>query len=210
MRHQYLNDSGDHWAVSATDAIPAVRAPLVLLQLQAQGEQARAALSADQAEAMARELLRRADEVRLAEGLLSVPSAIPAPKSDAPAEPGQHTGERGTRHLQGWSQDGSLLTLSALAQAWDTSVGQLEEALAGGKLFTVPFAGERYVPAGWGYLTQREVSWICSAQKDMLPTVQLLFWKRAHGALGARTPSAALADGDLEHVRQLALNWAVS
>jgi hypothetical protein len=209
MIHQRINDSGDHWAVSASGAIPSIHAPAVLVQLQEKGEQVRVAMTADQAETMARELLRRADEVRMAEVVMGEPSPIPVPEAIATAEAVQQARERGAQRLLAWTQDGSLLTVAALAEEWATTADNLDAAIAAGELFAVPIAGERYVPVGWSHVTEGEVRQVCRTQKDLPPTAQLVFWKRVHGSLGARTPVAAIGGGDIERVQQLAKHWGV-
>lgn len=69
MRHNYLSDdnSGDHWAVNwCPDFFPGQQA-LVLVQLQKDGEQVRAPLTAEQAEEMSAALLTYAAKARAAE-----------------------------------------------------------------------------------------------------------------------------------------------
>lgn len=55
MRHNHLGN-GDHWAVGWTGETLPGTSPSVLVQVQEKGDQARVALSPEQAEAMAEEL----------------------------------------------------------------------------------------------------------------------------------------------------------
>jgi hypothetical protein len=66
MLHNYVkNDhSGDHWAAGVNTPVLEGQEAKVLVQLQDKGEQVRLAMTPDQAEAMARELLHRAAEAR--------------------------------------------------------------------------------------------------------------------------------------------------
>jgi hypothetical protein len=64
MRHNRINDNGDHWAVnSSTSFLPGQQA-WVIVGLQEKGEQARVNMTAEQAEDMAAALLAHAKKVR--------------------------------------------------------------------------------------------------------------------------------------------------
>ena len=66
MIHHYTNEksprSGDHWAVGSNTGPN----PVVLVQLQENGDQVRLGMTPEQAENMARELLAHAQKVRQA------------------------------------------------------------------------------------------------------------------------------------------------
>jgi hypothetical protein len=66
MLHQYVktDNSGYHWAVGSSTFFVPEKQGQVLVQLQEEGEQVRLALSAEQAEDMATELLNHAAKVR--------------------------------------------------------------------------------------------------------------------------------------------------
>lgn len=72
MIHQYVkNDaSGDHWAVAADAS-----RPLVLAQLQEGGTQVRLALTPEQADAMAAQLVKLANRARALSPDRNTPSA---------------------------------------------------------------------------------------------------------------------------------------
>jgi hypothetical protein len=64
MIHQYIGETGNHYAVSYTGELPEGQTSKVLVQLQEKGEQVRVGMSPEDAEHMAELLLKFAKKTR--------------------------------------------------------------------------------------------------------------------------------------------------
>ena len=204
MIRQSLDNLDDHWDVCATCAYSGVHDAKVLVHLQKNGERVCVDMSAEQAKALAHELLRHAEALSAAESIQDTAGKIPAPDHVAVRE----AAARGANRLVTWTQDGTLAPVPMLLEAWELSADTVEAAIEVGSLFAVTVNGVRYVPASWCDLSADDVMQVCRAQKELSPVTQLVFWKRPHGALGARTPAATLHSRELARVEALAHSWS--
>ncbi len=102
---------------------------------------------------------------------------------------------RGTATLAHWTQDGTLIVPSQLAQAWGLGAQALEAAIQLGELFEVWVDGSRYLPAVLLPLGVELASKLCKTLKILTASEKLIFLLRPHGGLGGKTVVQALQSG---------------
>jgi hypothetical protein len=115
---------------------------------------------------------------------------------------------RGTATLGSWTQDGTLIVPSQLAQAWGLGAKALEAAIQRGDLFEVWVNESPYVPAVLIPLGVELASKLCKALKIQPASEKLIFLLRPHGGLGGKTVVQALQSGArLSRIEELADAW---
>lgn len=111
-----------------------------------------------------------------------------------------------------WVASGEVVSAKTLADAWGLTPQALGPAAARNELFAIVFKGRRYYPREFLVLNRDDVSAVSKALGSLPPSEKLIFWKRAHGALGGKTVLQVLHgqnDGrQLGRVARLAQAWA--
>ncbi|MDO9316168.1 MAG: hypothetical protein Q7T97_16665 [Burkholderiaceae bacterium] len=116
---------------------------------------------------------------------------------------------RGAATLGSWTQDGTLIVPSQLAQAWGLGAQALETAIQRGDIFEVWVNESPYVPAVLIPLGVQLASKLCKALKIQPGSEKLIFLLRPHGGLGGKTVVQALQSGArLSRIEELADAWA--
>ncbi|CQR38216.1 hypothetical protein [Thiomonas arsenitoxydans] len=111
-----------------------------------------------------------------------------------------------------WVTSGEVISAKTLADAWGLTPQALGPAAARGEVFAIVVKSHRYYPKEFLELNRDDVGAVCMALGALSPSEKLIFWKRAHGALGGKTVLQSLAgkntDAQLARVTQLAQAWA--
>lgn len=135
--------------------------------------------------------------------------------SEAPAtEPTVSDGDRGLREAlargmaarRDWVATREVVLTEELAKRESCELRDVEAAAGRGDIFALDVDGTRYVPAEFLELKAPVVVAICRALGSLTDAEKLVFWKRAHGALGGRSVLGCLKVGGapgLERVLQL-------
>jgi hypothetical protein len=173
-----------------------------------------------QARALLRAVETDVDEVEraLAEAA-SVQAQAADPSKTAPATAAAPSGTdtagglhgaraRGENLLQQWVRDGTLIRSAGLGSSWGISRQALDQAVERGELFSLKIASRRYYLAQLRDITREQAAEVCRALGKLSPSEKLTFWLREHGGLPGKTPVAAIHDGQLARVVQLARAWA--
>jgi hypothetical protein len=132
-------------------------------------------------------------------GMMSTPEAVSGGLTGAL--------ERGIPALLSWTQDGTLLSGTEYAAARSVPPSALVELEARSELFSLEIYGARWYPSALLALTVDEAAVLCRALAGDEPTRQLTFIVRKHGALAGETVTAAVRQGRLARVLQLARDW---
>lgn len=111
-----------------------------------------------------------------------------------------------------WVKSGELVDAKALAACWLVRPSVLLTAASNHELLAVVHRRRRYYPCEFLLLSRNEVAEVSKALASVSPGAQLLFWKRAHGALGGRTAYDVLAkphngEDGISRVLALARAW---
>jgi hypothetical protein len=115
----------------------------------------------------------------------------------------------GTATLASWTQDGTLIAPSQLAEAWGLMPQALETAVQRGDLFEVWVNNSPYLLAVLLPLGAELASKLCQALKFQPTAGKLIFLLRPHGGLGGKTVVQALQSGArLSRIEELADAWA--
>lgn len=115
---------------------------------------------------------------------------------------------RGENLLQQWVRDGTLIPSAGLGSSWGVSRQALDQAVERGDLFSLKIASRRYYLAQLRDITREQAAEVCRALGKLSPSEKLTFWLREHGGLQGRSAVAAIHDGQLARVVQLARAWA--
>jgi hypothetical protein len=115
---------------------------------------------------------------------------------------------RGENLLQQWVRDGTLIPSVEFGSSWGVSRQALDQAVERGELFSLKIASRRYYLAQLRDITREQAAEVCRALGNLSPSEKLTFWLREHGGLQGRCPVAAIHDGQLARVVQLARAWA--
>jgi hypothetical protein len=108
-----------------------------------------------------------------------------------------------------WVKDGLVVPGEQLAQAWGLTRQALAPAADRGEVFAVKVGNRLYYPQAFLGMDREAVAAICRALGDLGASEKLMFWLHEHGALAARSVSAALEAGTaLAKVERLAAAWA--
>jgi len=112
---------------------------------------------------------------------------------------------RGAQRLVMWTVDGTLVSLSVAAQAWQLSQDDVVAAAGRGDVFEIWIKDSPYIPAVLIELGPQQSAQICSTLEGQSAISKLVFLKRSHGGLGGRTITEALQSGNsMEDIRRLA------
>lgn len=114
---------------------------------------------------------------------------------------------RGENLLQRWVRDGTLIPSAGLGSSWGISRQALDQAVERGELFSLKIASRRYYLAQLRDITREQAAEVCRALGKLSPSEKLTFWLREHGGLQGRSAVAAIHDGQLARVVQLARAW---
>ncbi len=115
---------------------------------------------------------------------------------------------RGTATLANWTQDGRLIALAQLAQAWGLGMPAMEAAVKRGDLFEVWVDNEPYFPAALIPLGIEQASRLCRALGIQTASGKLIFLLRPHVGLGGKTVVQSLQSGTpLSRIKELADAW---
>lgn len=101
----------------------------------------------------------------------------------------------GAARLVAWTADGTLISLSAAAQALRVGVHDIESAVQRGAMFNVWVANVPYIPAELVELGLEQSTDICRALGGQSASSKLGFLRRCHECLGSRTVTEALQSG---------------
>jgi hypothetical protein len=119
---------------------------------------------------------------------------------------------RGEAARLGWITSGEVVPAKALADRWGLTPQALGAAEKRGEVFSLVVKRRRYFPREFLELERADVAQVVRALEDSTPEEKLVFWKRPHGSLGARTAFELLArrEGttEVERVSSLARTWA--
>jgi hypothetical protein len=137
----------------------------------------------------------------------TAPATAAAPSSTETAAGLHGARARGENLLQRWVRDGTLISSAGLGSSWGISRQALDQAVERGELFSLKIAARRYYLAQLRDITREQAAEVCRALGKLSPSEKLTFWLREHGGLQGRTPVAAIHDGQLARVVQLALAW---
>lgn len=115
--------------------------------------------------------------------------------------------ERGRAAQQAWIQDGTLVCAHDYAARRGLTLDALPLLEASGELFSIDIDTARWYPAELLRLGQEDAAALCRALSGDDAMRQLVFLMRRHGALGGNTVTAAIAQGRLAQVLELASSW---
>ena len=118
--------------------------------------------------------------------------------------------ERGEVRLVKWTQDGTLVPVSAVEEAWGIKRQSVDAARERGEIFSVFVRGQHWYPAEALRFGRAELATVMKALGDESSSSRLVFLLRLHGALGGRTPAEAADQGMLQDVVRLAGAWGRS
>jgi len=116
--------------------------------------------------------------------------------------------ERSRDARRAWIRDRVVLSSAEFAAARGVASESLVALQAGGELFALNIEGDVWWPAELLKLSAADASALCRALGDTGESSKLIFVMRKHGALGGRTVTEAVANGQLADVLRLARNWA--
>jgi len=118
---------------------------------------------------------------------------------------------KGQATRRAWVADGEVVTQSALAFHWRTSTRTVQRELKREQIFGFHIDGQTYVIAEFLRVDRLMATAVSSALRGLSPETKLVFWKRAHGALGGRTVCEILESERpvpaLARVTELAQVW---
>jgi hypothetical protein len=140
-------------------------------------------------------------------GRVSIRVAHPAQEAARKLDAGQALASaqrRGEARLVQWTQDGTLVPVSAMEEAWGIKRQSVDAARARGEIFSVYVRGQHWYPAEALKLDRQNLAAVVRALGSESPTGKLLFLLRRHGALGGRTPAEAIEKGMLQDVIRVA------
>jgi hypothetical protein len=89
-------------------------------------------------------------------------------------------------------KDGVIVRAEVIAEAWSMTLATLDRAVARGEAFAIVINGRSYCPFEFLRLEPAIVAANCKLFRGVDPSKQLIFWKRANGALGGKTVLEAL------------------
>lgn len=110
----------------------------------------------------------------------------------------------GEARLVKWTQDGTLLPVSAVEEAWGIKRQSVDAARARNEIFSVYVRGQHWYPAEALKFDRASLARVMNALGEQAPTAKLLFLLRKHGALGGKTPAEAAQAGMLTDVERVA------
>jgi len=102
---------------------------------------------------------------------------------------------RGAARLVTWTTDGTLISLSAAAQAWGVGIRDIASAVQRGAVFEVWVANFPYIPAACVDLGLEQSTAICRALDGQSASAKLAFLRSSHGGLGGQSVTDALRCG---------------
>ena len=118
--------------------------------------------------------------------------------------------ERGEARLVKWTQDGTLVPVSVMEEAWGIKRQSVDAARERNEVFSVFVRGQHWYPAEALRFGRAELATVVKALGDESAASKLVFLLRRHGALGGRTPAEAVDQGMLHDVVRLAGAWGRS
>lgn len=111
---------------------------------------------------------------------------------------------RGEGRLVKWTQDGTLVPVSAVESAWGIKRQSVDAARERNEIFSVHVRGQHWYPAEALKFDRASLAKVLRCLGDQSATSKLIFLKRRHGGLGVRTPAEAVHDGMLQDVLGIA------
>ncbi len=111
---------------------------------------------------------------------------------------------RGEARLVQWTQDGTLVPVSAVEQAWGIKRQSVDAARARNEIFSVYVRGQHWYPAEALKLDRSALAAVLRPLAGESATSKLIFLLKRHGALGGRTPAEAVEHGMLQDVIRVA------
>ena len=162
---------------------------------------------------LTRDLIARINSIMTENGFdVTVTPSPPADKAGAPetvaSSAAQSAAVRGEARLVSWTQDGTLVSGSAVETAWNVRRQTVDAARERGEIFSVWVKGKHWYPGEALKLERSALKAINNALGDADPSGKLLFLLKHHGALSGQTPADAVLDGKLDDVLRLAAEWA--
>lgn len=110
----------------------------------------------------------------------------------------------GEARLVKWTQDGTLVPVSAVEAAWGIKRQSVDAARERNEIFSVYVRGQHWYPAEALMIDRASLAAVVRALAKESATSKLLFLRRRHAALGNRTPAEAIEQGMLQDVLRLA------
>lgn len=111
---------------------------------------------------------------------------------------------RGESRLVKWTQDGTLVPVAALENAWGIKRQSIDAARERREIFSVFVRGQHWYPAEALKFDRAALTAVVKALGDESASSRLMFLLRRHGALGGRTPAEAVEQGMLSDVLRAA------
>jgi hypothetical protein len=111
---------------------------------------------------------------------------------------------RGEERLVKWTQDGTLVPVSAVASAWGIKRQSVDAARERDEIFSVYVRGQHWYPAEALKFDRASLTKVLRCLGDQSATSKLMFLTKRHGCLGDRTPADAMHEGMLQDVLGIA------
>jgi hypothetical protein len=111
---------------------------------------------------------------------------------------------RGEAQVLKWIQDGTLMPVSDLAQAWGITRQSIDDMRKAGKLFSLYAKGQHWYPKEVLNFRRDDLARVVQALGDVGAVTKLLFLLKPHGALRKLTPAQAIDKGMLDDVVRIA------
>ena len=110
----------------------------------------------------------------------------------------------GEERLVKWTQDGTLVPVSAVASAWGIKRQSVDAARERNEIFSVYVRGQHWYPAEALKFDRASLTTVLRCLGDQSATSKLMFLTKRHGGLGDRTPADAMHEGMLQDVLGIA------
>lgn len=111
---------------------------------------------------------------------------------------------RGEERLVKWTQDATLVPVSAVASAWGIKRQSVDAARERNEIFSVYVRGQHWYPAEALKFDRASLTKVLRCLGDQSATNKLMFLTKRHDGLGDRTPADATHEGMLEDVLGIA------
>jgi hypothetical protein len=111
---------------------------------------------------------------------------------------------QGEARVVKWTQDGTLLPVSAVEAAWGIKRQSVDATRARNEIFSVYVRGQHWYSAESLKFDRASLAQVLRELGDQSATSKLMFFLRRHGGLGGRTPAEAAHEGMLEDVLRMA------
>lgn len=119
---------------------------------------------------------------------------------------------RGVAAKLRWVDTGEVVPASAIASKWRVTTRFVGGVARQGELSSIVISRRRYYPREFVDLDLDVARAVSRALRPVSPESALMFWKRAHGSLGGKTPTSVLCNVTIanrqQRVVELAQAWA--